>query len=454
MGTINQVSANNYTPAANTVKNDGDNKLHGEKLVFSPSELGLNGRRPATIVLTEKQVETKIFQKYGFDVRNKVQTAMLKLRFDTKNNPASEINWDKGQFVARLNSNGQYEITVNLRERTLKALQGRLINAPSVSNTDNANPNDTISSRTGYDTARIKKNQIQSLPKPDLSGLTPEQKELVLDLTQVGLSVVGIFDPTGLADGADAVISLGRGDYWGAGISALGIIPYLGDLAKVGKLPKLLKTVEKVVEMAKTDTRFAKLITPLLEKLRGALSKIPTEKLPQSLQDVVKSMKSKIDEFFVKTKRPDVYNAVKDGLSQVMASKGNRLIHTPRKQALEELLTEAKKGNISINSDSEAQALLNWAAKNQGVPPENIHAVTIGSEIFVRPQYAENVRVLREELIHVSQQRAGISTDKLVQGEIEARLMMIKNRHKWGMTNEEIREMIKEVRQISRTGRY
>jgi len=107
MGTISQVSANNYTPTANTDKNDGDNKLHGEKLVFSPSELGLNGRRPSKIVLTEKQVESKIFQKYGFDVRNKVQMAMLKLRFDTKESPFEKIDWQKGQFVAQINSSGQ-----------------------------------------------------------------------------------------------------------------------------------------------------------------------------------------------------------------------------------------------------------------------------------------------------------------------------------------------------------
>jgi N-acetyl-gamma-glutamylphosphate reductase len=51
----------------------------------------------------------------------------------------------------------------------------------------------------------------------------------------------------------------------------LGIIPYLGDLAKIGKLPKLLKVVENVVSMAKADARFAKVVTPLLNKNRNAL---------------------------------------------------------------------------------------------------------------------------------------------------------------------------------------
>ncbi|MDQ3323866.1 MAG: hypothetical protein M3525_15745, partial [Acidobacteriota bacterium] len=300
MGRINQISANNYTTAANTVKNDGDNNLYKEKLVFSPSELALNGKRPATIVLTEEQVETKIFQKYGFDVRSKVQAAMLKLRFDTKENPAEQIDWGKGQFVARLNSRGQYEITVNLREKTIEALSGRLISSPppNTNRAANADPNVTTASRTGINSADYRRRQIENKLNPSLEGLTSEQKELIADLTQVGLSVVGIFDPTGIADGADAIISIGRGDYWGAGISALGIIPYLGDLAKIGKLPKLVKIIEKTVEMAKADGRFAKAVEPLLKGLKNAIDKLPIEKLPKSLQDAVKSLKTKIDDFF------------------------------------------------------------------------------------------------------------------------------------------------------------
>jgi predicted DNA-binding protein len=304
MGRITQFSANNYTTAANAANNSGDNNLYKEKLVFSPSELGLNGRRPATVVLTERQVETKIFQKYGFDVRDKVQTAMLKLRFDTKESPFERIDWGKGQFVAQLNSKGQYEITVGLREKTLEALSGRLINSPS-SNTNNttaADPNETTASRIGINSADYHRRQIENKLNPSLEGLTPEQKELVADLTQVGLSVVGIFDPTGIADGADAIISIGRGDYWGAGISALGIIPYLGDLAKVGKLPKLLKVVENVVSMAKTDARFAKVVTPLLSKLKGALDNLPVNKLPDWAKKPIESLKNKVDEFFSKGK--------------------------------------------------------------------------------------------------------------------------------------------------------
>lgn len=291
---VNSYANNNVN---NSSDKDGDNNLYEKKLVFSPQELGVKGVRPQTIVLTEQQVESKIFEKYGFNPKNRVQMEMLKLRFDTKNSPYSEINWGKGKFVAQLNADGQYEIKVGLRERTVEALEGRLINAPTTNN--NGTLGDTTASRTGYDASRLKQKQLQqSLPKPDLTGLTPEQKELVLDLTQVGLSVVGIFDPTGIADGADAAISVGRGDYWGAGISALGIIPYLGDLAKIGKLPKLLKVIEKTVDVAKQSPAFAKVVRPLLESLKGALDKLPIDKLPNWAKEPIQSMKNKIDEFF------------------------------------------------------------------------------------------------------------------------------------------------------------
>ena len=54
--------------------------------------------------------------------------------------------------------------------------------------------------------------------------------------------MAGIADPTGIADLANAAIYAGRGQWANAGISTLGIIPYLGDAAKVGSLAA--KTVQ------------------------------------------------------------------------------------------------------------------------------------------------------------------------------------------------------------------
>ena len=72
----------------------------------------------------------------------------------------------------------------------------------------------------------------------------------------------------------------------------------MGDLAKIGKLPKLLKIVDNVVNMAKTDAKFAKVVRPLLEGLKGAPDKLPLNKLPDWAKEPIESLKNKIDEFF------------------------------------------------------------------------------------------------------------------------------------------------------------
>ncbi|HEY0988449.1 MAG TPA: DUF4157 domain-containing protein [Kofleriaceae bacterium] len=153
----------------------------------------------------------------------------------------------------------------------------------------------------------------------------------------------------------------------------------------------------------------------------------------------------------------DLHRAGEKALSELppaMFNRGSKLIHTPREQALKELLEEARKADVIIQSDAEAERYLDLAAKRYGGNPSDYHAVTIGDVIFVRPQYAENVRVLREELIHVFQQRGGMAVTDIVAQEIEARLMMIARRHQWSMTVDEVKEMIAEVRQMRKTGKY
>ena len=56
--------------------------------------------------------------------------------------------------------------------------------------------------------------------------------EMALDIAQGTLDAVGTLDPTPASDGANGVISALRGDPFGAGISALAMFPFLGDLAK------------------------------------------------------------------------------------------------------------------------------------------------------------------------------------------------------------------------------
>jgi len=129
-------------------------------------------------------------------------------------------------------------------------------------------------------------------------------------------------------------------------------------------------------------------------------------------------------------------------------------MNVSRQRALTELLDEAKRDGITIHTDSEAEELLDWAARRDGARPESYQAITFGKDIFVRPRYANDVRVLREEMIHVEQQQAGIATDQIVKAEVQTRLLMIENRHRWALSNDEVREMIDEVRLLRLRGRY
>jgi hypothetical protein len=129
----------------------------------------------------------------------------------------------------------------------------------------------------------------------------PSAATLALDITQVGLDIIGIFEPTPFADGANTLISLGRGDWLGAGLSVLGVIPYVGDLAKLGKLGKWAKTVANGVELAAKNPAARKLLEPALRKVYDAIKAVPDgalKKLPDDARKAIEGMKKQLDEFF------------------------------------------------------------------------------------------------------------------------------------------------------------
>jgi hypothetical protein len=130
------------------------------------------------------------------------------------------------------------------------------------------------------------------------NDLSAQQQELILDITQLSLDLIGIVDPTGAADLASGAISLKRGDLLGAGISALGaLLPYAGDLAKLGKLPRLVETLGNIVNVAKTDARFAKAVKPLMGQLKG-LKGASLDILPDAAKRAIRTVEAKVDEFF------------------------------------------------------------------------------------------------------------------------------------------------------------
>lgn len=76
-----------------------------------------------------------------------------------------------------------------------------------------------------------------------------------LDKFQMGLDGVGIFDPTPISDGVNAIISGFRGDWAGAGLSGISAFPYFGDLAgkggKAGRFAAKAAALKKKIEATK-----------------------------------------------------------------------------------------------------------------------------------------------------------------------------------------------------------
>jgi len=62
------------------------------------------------------------------------------------------------------------------------------------------------------------------------------------------MDAIGVVDPTGIVDGLNAIIYAARGQYANAAIAAIAIVPYVGDLAKVGKYGSKIAKYEKLAD--------------------------------------------------------------------------------------------------------------------------------------------------------------------------------------------------------------
>ena len=142
----------------------------------------------------------------------------------------------------------------------------------------------------------------------------PSTATLIADLTQMGLDLAGIVDPTPISDGSNALISVGRsigalfggngrealGHLGNGALSAVGIIPYLGDAAKLGKFGKWADTVSNAIRAAGNSPAARSALEPALREARDLLAKIPQgalDSLPASAREAVERMKGQLDEF-------------------------------------------------------------------------------------------------------------------------------------------------------------
>jgi A nuclease of the HNH/ENDO VII superfamily with conserved WHH len=130
------------------------------------------------------------------------------------------------------------------------------------------------------------------------ANAAPSRHEVLTDLGKMAVSLAGIVDPTPVSDGIGAVWALADGEWIDAGISALGVVPYIGDLAKAGKLGAFARTIEKAVDLAKVDAEFARAARPVLQKIRDGIDTLPLDKLPRAVGEPLQRMQHKLGEFF------------------------------------------------------------------------------------------------------------------------------------------------------------
>jgi hypothetical protein len=126
--------------------------------------------------------------------------------------------------------------------------------------------------------------------------MTPEQ-EVALDIVQITLDLAGIIEPTPTADGTNLLISLGRRQWFNAAISGVSMVPYLGDMAKFGKLPHYVESVVKAVQLAAKDERFAAHLRPAFAKLKALLDKLPLQALPPQARAATEKIIHEVNAF-------------------------------------------------------------------------------------------------------------------------------------------------------------
>ena len=103
--------------------------------------------------------------------------------------------------------------------------------------------------------------------------LEPEGGLSGADLATLILDLIGIFDPTPVADGASGLLSVFRGEWAQAGFSVAAMIPYLGDTGKVLKFTKMLKEFRHLGDMAGDAAK----VERVLKSLRHVDWKNPTK---------------------------------------------------------------------------------------------------------------------------------------------------------------------------------
>ena len=126
-------------------------------------------------------------------------------------------------------------------------------------------------------------------------ALAKANKELAFELAQTAADIAGIVDPTPISDGISAAMSLAKGDYFGAGLSIVSMIPYLGDT--IGKPIKAARNGKKILKLRKEIAELIQIIEKLSPAGRKASAKTKdavAQEIKQVLKPTLGNTKNKI----------------------------------------------------------------------------------------------------------------------------------------------------------------
>ncbi len=198
-----------------------------------------------------------------------------------------------------------------------------------------------------------------------------EKEEIALDICQLILDITGIIDPTPASDGTNVLISLSRGRWIDAVISVVSIVPYVGDFAKLGKLPRYLKSIKKAIRIAQTDFHWSNALKRLfipLKKVIDQLYELGANKLPPHASKTLSQIKREIDHFLKPASSGTTANqTVGEFLansSKNSSPKVKQSANTPSKSKQANIEEKPKKG---VSSEKESGIIDGKRGKNVDV---------------------------------------------------------------------------------------
>jgi uncharacterized Zn-binding protein involved in type VI secretion len=126
---------------------------------------------------------------------------------------------------------------------------------------------------------------------PEEAELAELNKELIKELAISAVDLVGIVDPTPISDGVGAFLSLRQGDFIGAGLSLISIVPYAGDAlgktAKGARMVKRLNKIRKRMKFLRGKIAKKRLLASQRAVPSGAASKLDNLKITPTKADEV-----------------------------------------------------------------------------------------------------------------------------------------------------------------------